>query len=244
MLIIPQEGSKTFELKIPKVLVALAVLGAVLTVALLVVGAVSYIQVRQLERSFAASEREKELLITQVEVVRELAEDLSRLQKTNRQLHTILGESVGLDPVEVVARDSRSKGVYIPYIDRLRWGRLKSLPTMWPVSGAVIRGFGELPGAVIDTPSGSLVRASGSGWVRQAHFDVHLGALISIDHGNGLVTDYGYNARLLVVEGDHVEKGQTIALSGFSGNAPGPSLYFAVRENWEFRDPLSYRLWM
>ena len=244
VLIIPQEGSKTFELKVPKVLVALGCCGAVVTVALLLIGGASYVQLRQLERSFAGLERDKELLVTQVGVVRELGRELSRLQKTNRQLHTILGQSVGLDPVEEVARDSHSEGLYIPYIDRLRWGRLRSAPTMWPVSGTVEGGFGQSAGSVIETPRGSLVRASGAGWVSRAAFDAHLGRLIRIDHGNGVVTEYGYNATLLVAEGDHVAKGQAIALSGYSGEAPGPALYFAVRENGEFRDPATYRLWM
>ena len=244
MLIIPQEGSKTFELKLPKVLVAFAGACAVLIVVLLLVGGVSYVQMRQLERAFADLEREKDLLLSQVGVIRELGQELSRLQTTNRQLHIILGESVGLDPLEEVARDSRSQGLYIPYLDRLRWGQLRTLPTLWPVSGTVIRGFGELAGTVIETPRGSLVRASGAGWVSRSDFDARLGRTISIDHGNGVVTDYGYNATLLVAEGKYVAKGQAIALSGYSGQAPGPALYFAVRENGEFRDPVSYRLWM
>ena len=242
VLIIPQEGSKTFELKVRKVFVALAGCGVALTFGLLLVGAFSYFQARQLETTLTELEREKDLLVSQVGIVRELGQDLTRLQQINRQLHTILGESVGLEPVEV--READSEGIYIPFVDRLRWGRLRSLPTLWPAKGRVVRGFGQFPGAVIDTPRGSLVRASGSGWVVRSEFHARLGRVITIDHGNGVVTDYGYNGQLLVTEGSHVDKGQAIALSGYSGEAPGPAVYFSVRENGEFRDPLSYRLWM
>ena len=100
------------------------------------------------------------------------------------------------------------------------------------------------PAAIIAVPRRSLIRASGTGEVIRAGFDTRLGHLIVIDHGNGLVSHYGYNARLMVEAGDFVQKGQPIALSGRSGEAEIPSLYYAIRENGRFRDPLEYRLWL
>ena len=244
VLFIPQEGSKTFELKVPKVVIALGGIGIVVVVSLLVIGIFSYFKARSLEAELGYLEREKDQLVAQVGVIRQLGQDLSRLQRVNRQLHAILGESAGLEPVQDASTDSHSEGIYIAFVDRLRWGRLRSLPTIWPVRGSVLRPFGESRGTVIETASGQVVRASGSGWVVRADFDARLGNVITIDHGNGIVTDYGYNGLLLVGEGGYVDKGQPIALSGYSGEAPGPALFFAVRENGEYRDPLTYRLWM
>ncbi len=244
VLLIPQEGSKTFELKVPKVVVAVGGIGIVAAVSLLVIGVLSYFQARQLEAELGYLERENEQLVEQVGVIRQLGEDLARLQRVNRQLHAILGESVGLEPVKAAGSDSPSEGIYISFVDRLRWGRVRSLPTIWPVRGSVLRPFGESRGTVIATARGQVVRASGSGWVVRADFDARLGNVISIDHGNGIVTDYGYNGLLLVGEGGYVDKGQPIALSGYSGEAPGPALFFAVRENGAYRDPSTYRLWM
>ena len=52
------------------------------------------------------------------------------------------------------------------------------------------------------------------------------------------------NADLLAEVGDYVAKGQPIALSGRSGEAPYPALYYLVRENGEARSPRTYRLWL
>ena len=55
---------------------------------------------------------------------------------------------------------------------------------------------------------------------------------------------YGYNDQLLVEAGEFVEKGQPLALSGRSGAARTPSLFFAVRANRRPMDPSSMRQWL
>ena len=75
-------------------------------------------------------------------------------------------------------------------------------------------------------------------------FDEKLGYVVELDHGSGISTQYGYNSHLLVAQGDYVQKGQTIALSGNSGETLSSALYYDVRENDQPRDPLLYRLWL
>ena len=244
VLFIPQEGSKTFELKVPKVVIALGGIGIVVVVSLLVIGIFSYFKARYLEAELGYLEREKDQLVAQVGVIRQLGQDLSRLQRVNRQLHAILGESAGLEPVQDASTDSHSEGIYIAFVDRLRWGRLRSLPTIWPVRGSVLRPFGESRGTVIETASGQVVRASGSGWVLRAGFDAQLGYVVELDHENGICSLYGYNADVLAEVGDYVLKGQPIALSGRTRKASYPALYYLVRENGEARNPRNFRLWL
>ncbi len=67
-------------------------------------------------------------------------------------------------------------------------------------------------------PPGIKVCAPAAGVVRRVSSEFHRGGLkILIDHGQGLITTSGHLGRSLVKEGDEVELGQVIALSGYSG---------------------------
>lgn len=67
-------------------------------------------------------------------------------------------------------------------------------------------------------PPGVLVTSPAPGVVRRISNEFHRGGLkIVIDHGQGLITTSGHLARALVREGERVEAGQSIALSGYSG---------------------------
>ena len=66
------------------------------------------------------------------------------------------------------------------------------------------------------------------------------GRTVEIRHGNGYVTRYAHNNKLLVTVGDLVEQGQTIALMGKSGRATGVHLHFEVIRNGRKLDPLKF----
>ena len=61
-----------------------------------------------------------------------------------------------------------------------------------------------------------------------------------VDHGNGMVTLYAHNSKLLVRVGDNVEVGDVVALSGSTGRSTGPHLHFEVRVNGQRVNPRSY----
>lgn len=67
-------------------------------------------------------------------------------------------------------------------------------------------------------PVGSRVTAAAPGRVARVVSEFNRGGLkIMIDHGDGLCTSSAHLARALVREGDIVKRGQTIAISGYSG---------------------------
>jgi murein DD-endopeptidase MepM/ murein hydrolase activator NlpD len=66
------------------------------------------------------------------------------------------------------------------------------------------------------------------------------GRTLEIRHGNGLVTRYGHNQKLLVKDGDLVKNGQTIATLGSTGRTTGPHVHFEVLKNGKPVDPMKY----
>ncbi len=87
---------------------------------------------------------------------------------------------------------------------------------------------------------GSEVIAVASGVVTWAGRRYGYGNLVEINHGNGYVTRYGHNKKILVKVGDTVKKGQTIAMMGSTGRSTGPHVHFEVHKNGRVVDPIRY----
>jgi murein DD-endopeptidase MepM/ murein hydrolase activator NlpD len=63
------------------------------------------------------------------------------------------------------------------------------------------------------------------------------GNCVVVDHGQGLLTLYLHMSKFSVKEGDEVEKGQQLGLSGGTGRATGPHLHLAVRWQGVYLNP-------
>jgi len=87
---------------------------------------------------------------------------------------------------------------------------------------------------------GSDVIASAAGVITWAGSRYGYGQLVEINHGNGYVTRYGHNSKILVQTGFEVEKGQRIALMGSSGRSTGPHVHYEVLKNGRVVDPIKY----
>lgn len=86
-------------------------------------------------------------------------------------------------------------------------------------------------------PAGTPVEAVNRGKVILARPLFFEGNCIVIDHGQGLLSLYLHLSKFLVKEGDTVDKGQSIALSGGTGRATGPHLHLAVRWQGVYLNP-------
>ncbi|MBE6637219.1 MAG: hypothetical protein E7618_05390 [Ruminococcaceae bacterium] len=93
----------------------------------------------------------------------------------------------------------------------------------------------------VDIPAyaGSNIYAANSGKVEKAVYNSSYGYYILINHGNTYSTLYAHCSKLLVKQGDKVERGQVIGLVGTTGNSYGNHLHFEVRINGTKPDPVS-----
>jgi murein DD-endopeptidase MepM/ murein hydrolase activator NlpD len=87
---------------------------------------------------------------------------------------------------------------------------------------------------------GSLVLSVATGIVTRAESSNGYGTLVEINHGNGFVTRYGHNQKVLVAVGDAVVRGQPIALMGSTGRSTGPHVHFEVLRNGQHLNPLAF----
>jgi murein DD-endopeptidase MepM/ murein hydrolase activator NlpD len=158
--------------------------------------------------------------------------------------------------IERLAASVSEEGEKLRALDRLmaRVGRfLGALPSRWPVRGTVNSEFGRrvspwtgLPehhsGMDIAAELGTPVRAPAPGTVVFAGTAADYGTTLVIDHGHEIKTLFGHLQRIQVTQGQKVERGQQIALTGNSGNSSGPHLHYEITVKGQALNPRAY-LW-
>lgn len=87
---------------------------------------------------------------------------------------------------------------------------------------------------------GSKVISVASGVVTWSSDRYGYGNLVEVNHGNGYVTRYGHNKKILVAVGDKVAKGEDLALMGSTGRSTGPHVHFEVLLNGRSQDPVKF----
>ncbi|MCP4680706.1 MAG: M23 family metallopeptidase [Desulfobacterales bacterium] len=116
---------------------------------------------------------------------------------------------------------------------------LASTPSIWPTKGWLSCRFGNRispftgekefhRGIDIAARAGTSVLASADGIVSYTGWNGGLGRTLTIKHGYGLMTRYGHLKKFLVKKGQHVKRGETIALVGNSGKSTGPHVHYEV----------------
>ncbi|HET6545829.1 MAG TPA: peptidoglycan DD-metalloendopeptidase family protein [Rhodanobacteraceae bacterium] len=126
------------------------------------------------------------------------------------------------------------------------------LPTGMPVAHAYIAsGFGERTdpingrqsihrGIDFDAPMGSDITAVADGVVTYAGVRSGYGNVVELDHGNGYMTRYAHDSKLLVHVGERVRAGQAIARVGSTGRSTGPHCHFEVWLHGRAVNPIAY----
>jgi murein DD-endopeptidase MepM/ murein hydrolase activator NlpD len=187
--------------------------------------------------------------------VQELAVALNHAEANYQELRQILGAKAPPAPrsggTSTATLSSGMRAVTIratPPAAPPRYEAGPSAPSHWPldVPGFVTRGQvrqGDVaeshPGIDIAVPAGTPVRAAGGGTVKEVGYSPDYGLFVLLRHPSGYETMYGHASRLIVAEGDDIQAGQVIALSGNSGRSTAPHLHFEIRQGGKSLDPLT-----
>lgn len=119
----------------------------------------------------------------------------------------------------------------------------KYMPSMLPATGTITSTFSTRinpftrrnieshKGVDIANSYGTPIYASAKGTVSYASYQSGYGYMVQINHGNGIETLYGHNSKLLVELGQEVEKGESIALMGSTGQSTGVHVHFEVHKD-------------
>jgi murein DD-endopeptidase MepM/ murein hydrolase activator NlpD len=151
-------------------------------------------------------------------------------------------------PKETLARIEEEQDIkkkaFATALPEPRWSGSFQRPAEAEVSGVfgtarVLNGVKKTQHTGLDfrVSTGTPIAATNKGTVIVARSFYFEGNCVMIDHGQGLITMYLHLSEIKVKEGDTVEKGQVLGLSGGTGRATAPHLHFAVRWRGEYLDP-------
>ena len=106
-----------------------------------------------------------------------------------------------------------------------------TLHFIWPVRGIITNEYNPSEkhyGIDIALTSRTPIRSAENGVVFFAGDDSVFGKIAIIQHSNNISSIYGHNDSLIVENGQQINRGQIIALSGNTGKSTAPHLHFGI----------------
>ncbi len=161
-----------------------------------------------------------------------------------------------IEEVDRLAETVDEEGQNLRALERLmaRAGKaLALMPSRWPVRGAVNSDFGSRlspwtreaefhSGLDISADRGTPVRAPAPGTVLFAGAQNEFGLTVILEHGHEIRSLYGHLSKLQVTQGQKVERGQVVAMTGNTGKSSGPHLHYEIMVKGQSVNPRAY-LW-
>jgi murein DD-endopeptidase MepM/ murein hydrolase activator NlpD len=160
------------------------------------------------------------------------------------------------EEVEALAASVLEEGPRVRALERVvtSAGRaIQAMPSRWPVRGAVNSEFGRRrspwgqaiehhSGLDIAAQMGTPVKAPATATVVFAGSGGEYGLCVILDHGNQVRSLYGHLSKIHVRQGQQVERGNVIALTGNTGRSSGPHLHYEVHVKGQAVNPRAF-LW-
>lgn len=149
----------------------------------------------------------------------------------------------------------RASGQQLSVLETLLFNRkleADATPSRAPIANSYITsGFGGRAdpfgggrqyhkGIDFDANTGDPVLSVADGVVSYAGVRSGYGKVVEVDHGNGYVTRYAHNSRLLVKVGELVRVGHQLAKAGSTGRSTGAHVHFEVWENGRVVNPRKF----
>lgn len=160
-------------------------------------------------------------------------------------------------PFEAVAPlkagDPKFKQLFMSWkkLDQLEKGSI-AIPSSMPVSGTnFTSGFGVRSdpfrgraamhaGIDLAGPMGTKIYATADGVVGRSGWVNGYGNLVELNHGRGIQTRFGHLSKSFVTSGQHVKRGDLIALMGSTGRSTGSHLHYEVRIDGKAVNPVPF----
>jgi len=269
-LISPSRTSKVRQLSINRNLLRGIAGFALMSLVLVLYGAVRLGQHEALNLKYLSVKSENENLKQtndayqnsyarlkgQISYVEDMSKELAR--KARMEHSPEIDELVGIGGPETVgALDKAADHLEreVRHInDRLRSDilRLASIPRGLPVNGYITDGFGMRrnpfngegrevhEGVDIAVEFGTPVSSTADGLVIYAAPHAGYGNLVIIYHSNGITSRYGHLSRISAEAGQRIKRGDQIGNAGSTGRSTGPHVHYEIRENDQPVDPLRY----
>jgi murein DD-endopeptidase MepM/ murein hydrolase activator NlpD len=217
----------------------------------------TYADVTRMERELAAMQSD-------VAVIKEAAQrryqltatEVRRLGLDPNRLQAQSGVGGPYEAVETVrAADPNFKALFNSWtkLDQLEQGTV-AIPSAEPVHSATnftsgygvrsdpFRGRAAMHAGIdLAGPIGTPIYATADGIVGRSEWNSGgYGNLVELDHGHGIQTRYGHLSKSLVAAGQHVKRGDMIALMGSTGRSTGSHLHYEVRIDGKAVNPVPF----
>ena len=151
-------------------------------------------------------------------------------------------------PPESMERIAREKAILAKVYASRREVPLPRAAFVRPVAGESLGVFGARrvfngekrdphPGIDLRAATGTVVSCAGPGVVTLAQDLYFSGNTVIVDHGAGLFTIYAHLSEIDVKEGQDVEAGTRLGLSGATGRVTGPHLHWGGKLGTRIFDP-------
>jgi murein DD-endopeptidase MepM/ murein hydrolase activator NlpD len=162
------------------------------------------------------------------------------------------GPYEAVDPAR--AADPSFKAMFNSWkqLDQLEQGTI-AIPSAEPVKGVAFtssygvrsdpfRGTRAMHAGIdLAGPIGTPIYATADGIVGRSEYNSGgYGNLVEINHGRGIQTRYGHLSRSLVSAGQHVKRGDMIAMMGSTGRSTGSHLHYEVRIDGKAVNPVPF----
>lgn len=251
IIIVPHDHKRTRTVRVPYLLMYVCIALLAVGFVALIVFVATYGRLLVKAREAGRLERQVAELTRRQEAVSEITRNMAKMRAMDLQVRQMLGVDIPLADSVGMRGGVEQEGEIDRQLEDEKENILRALPTFWPARGFITKGFtvtgGEddpqyHTGVDIGVDRGTPVRAAAPGHVVEGGWDDIYGFYVLVDHGYGIKTLYGHNDRLVVMKGDRVVRGQTIAYSGSTGKSTAPHLHFAVIRNGIHVDPLEYLL--
>ncbi|MCX7857732.1 MAG: peptidoglycan DD-metalloendopeptidase family protein [Deltaproteobacteria bacterium] len=248
IMVVPHARTKPRRIDVPFFMIILVFTFFVVGVLYTFSTAVKSVEYRRMKRMVQYYKNEFQSLSSTIKSIKNTETELAKLlslkskRKILEEFEENSNDSVDIEALKKEIEKTIETVSEIRNYLREEKDKYLSTPMGWPVLGSISSRFGnrEHPltkdnafhsGIDINVPEGTPIKATACGIVVYSGWSYGNGNVVVIEHGHSFTTLYAHNKKNLVTVGQKVKRGETIALSGSTGDTTGPHVHYEVWKN-------------